>query len=98
MSRMSHIDSGEERLLLRVEEAATLLGVGRTTVYAMVSTQRLPIVRIGRSVRIPREALVQWIREHIDGDPDDRGVDSPAYAIPRVRYAFRPPAPPLSGS
>jgi excisionase family DNA binding protein len=95
---MRQIDSGEKRLLLRVEEAAALLGVGRTTVYAMVSAQKLPIVRIGRSVRIPRDGLVQWIRDHIDGDRDDSGVDSPAYAIPRVRYAFRPPAPPLSGS
>ena len=89
---MRRIDSGEERLLLRVEEAATLLGVSRTTMYAMVSAQKLPIVRIGRSVRIPREALLQWIQEHIDHVADDSGVDSPAYAIPRVRYAFKAPA------
>jgi excisionase family DNA binding protein len=89
---MRQIDAGEDRLLLRIEEAATLLGVGRTTVYAMVSAQKLPVVRIGRSVRIPREALVQWTQEHVDGKADERGVDSPAYAIPRVRYAFKAPA------
>ncbi len=88
---MRQIDSAEKRLLLRVEEAAALLGVGRTTVYAMVSAQKLPIVRIGRSVRIPRESLVQWIQELVEGKADERGVDSPASAIPRVRYAFKPP-------
>jgi excisionase family DNA binding protein len=90
---MRQIDSGEERLLLRVEEAATLLGVGRTTVYALVSAQKLLIVRIGRSVRIPRQALLQWIRDHIDGNTDESSADSPAYAISRVRYAFKPPVP-----
>src|SRR5437899_699761 len=94
MTGMMQVDSGEERLLLRVEEAATLLGVGRTTIYALVSAQKLPIVRIGRSVRIPREVLLRWIREQIDGegDADDSGGNPPAYAIPRVRYAFKAPA------
>jgi len=91
---MRQLDSGEERLLLRVEEAATLLGVGRTTVYAMVSAQKLPVVRIGRSVRIPRETLEQWVRDRIDGDSDDDNpVPSPVQPIPRVRYAFKPTVP-----
>ncbi len=91
---MRSLHSTEAPLLLRVEEAAKLLGVGRTTVFALVSAQKLPVVRIGRSVRIPREALERWIREHLVGDaPDEDAAESPGYAIPRVRYAFRPRAP-----
>ncbi len=91
---MRQIDSPEAPLLLRVQEAAKLLGVGRTTVFALVSDQKLPVVRIGRSVRIPREALEQWIQEHLVRDaPDEDAVESPGYAIPRVRYAFIPRAP-----
>jgi len=55
-------------LLLRPEEAARLLGLGRTTVFAMLAAGDLPVVRIGRSVRIPRVALEQWIAEHSEGD------------------------------
>lgn len=89
---MRQTDS-EEPLLLRIEEAAKLLGLGRTTVFALVSAQKLPVVRLGRSVRIPREALEQWIQEHVDVAAGDDGADeSPGYAIPRVRYAFRPRA------
>jgi len=91
---MHHPGGSGERLLLRVEEVAKLLGVGRTTVYALVSEQQLPVVRIGRSLRIPREALDQWVREQIDGDADDEDASkSPDYAIPRVRYAFKPAGP-----
>ncbi len=91
---MNHPDLSPERLLLRAEEVAKLLGVGRTTVYALVSAQKLPVVRIGRSLRIPRDALDQWIREQIDGDPDDDNAPkAPDYAIPRVRYTFKAAGP-----
>ena len=39
------------RLLLRINEAADVLGIGRTTVYELVANGELPVVRIGRSVR-----------------------------------------------
>jgi len=91
---MHRPDLPAERLLLRVEEVAKLLAVGRTTVYTLVSAQKLPVVRIGRSLRIPRDGLLRWILEQIDGegDADDSGDTPPAYAIPRVRYAFKAPA------
>ena len=31
--------------------------------FAMVAAGELPCVRIGRAVRIPREALERWVRE-----------------------------------
>jgi excisionase family DNA binding protein len=53
----------EAPLLLRVEEVAQLLGLGRTRTFQMVSAGQLPVVRIGRFVRIPRAALEEWIAE-----------------------------------
>lgn len=44
-------------LLLTVEEAAELLRIGRNGAYAAVSNGSLPSVRIGRTIRIPRDAL-----------------------------------------
>ncbi len=54
---------GLEPLLLKAPEVAKLLGLGRSKVFAMVAAGELPVIRIGRSVRIPRQALERWIRD-----------------------------------
>lgn len=38
--------------LLTVREVATVLGMREPTVYAWVASRRLPVVKLGRSVRI----------------------------------------------
>jgi excisionase family DNA binding protein len=48
-------------LVLTVEEAADRLGVGRTVMYALVSSGAVESVRIGRLRRIPADALVAFI-------------------------------------
>ncbi len=52
-----------ERLLLRPEEAAQMIGVGRSRMYALLASREVPSVRIGRSVRVPVEALRNWVRQ-----------------------------------
>jgi excisionase family DNA binding protein len=52
--------------LLRVEEAARMLQIGRTKMYELMGAGELPVVRIGRSVRIPRRSLEDWIAAHIE--------------------------------
>lgn len=53
--------------LLRPEQVGQILGVGRTKLYSMVRQGELPVVRIGRLVRIPRAALDAWIAERTQG-------------------------------
>ena len=53
----------EAPLLLRAEEAAKLLSLGRTTIFQMMASGELPCVRVGRAVRVPRTALERWVRE-----------------------------------
>jgi excisionase family DNA binding protein len=50
-----------ERALLRVGEAAEMLGLGRSKVYTMASRGEIPVLRLGRAVRIPRSLLLEWI-------------------------------------
>jgi excisionase family DNA binding protein len=50
-------------LLLRASEVAAILGIGRSTVFELAASGELPVVRIGRSVRVPRHALYRWIEE-----------------------------------
>jgi excisionase family DNA binding protein len=56
-----------ERLLLRIDEVAQLIGVSRTTAYALVNKGEIPSVRIGGLLRIPNEALRKLIEERADG-------------------------------
>ena len=52
-----------EPLLLKVADVAQLLGLGRSKVFAMLAAGELPVIRMGRSVRVPRAALERWIVE-----------------------------------
>jgi putative molybdopterin biosynthesis protein len=56
----------EPKKLLRVEEVAELLGVHRCTVFELLRKQELPVLRIGRAVRIPRKALDKWIDDNTE--------------------------------
>ena len=51
------------RLLLTVEEAAEMLGIGRTLAYALVSAGELPSVTLGRLRRIPTASLRTWVED-----------------------------------
>lgn len=57
----SSIHDVADKLLYRPEEAAYLLSLGRSTVFRMIGDGELPSVRIGRSVRVPHESLLNWI-------------------------------------
>jgi excisionase family DNA binding protein len=50
-----------DKLLLTPEEAAEVLGIGRTKVYALISDGDLLSVRIGNSRRVPRDAVDEFI-------------------------------------
>src|SRR6266851_3137123 len=65
-----------EPLLLRADEAATVLGIGRTKVFEMIASGDLPAIRFGRCVRVPRERLVRWIDEQLKAQLGARsGID-----------------------
>ncbi len=48
-------------LLLTPEEAAQVLRVGRTTIYALMKTGALQPVHIGRSCRLARAELERYV-------------------------------------
>lgn len=52
----------EDVVLLRAVEVARLTGLSRSQIYAMMATGRLPVIRIGRAVRVPKRALAEWIK------------------------------------
>jgi excisionase family DNA binding protein len=48
--------------LLTVKQAARVLNLGRSTVYELIADGRLEVVHIGRSTRVPTEAISKLIR------------------------------------
>ena len=62
-----------DKLLLRPETCAELLGVGRTQIYLLMSTGRLESVKLGRRRLVPREAVtafVERVREEQAGEAE----------------------------
>ncbi len=51
-------------LALCVDDLASVLGIGRNSVYALVRSGQIRSIRIGKQIRIPRDAL----RDFLQGD------------------------------
>ncbi|MER7460271.1 helix-turn-helix domain-containing protein [Micromonospora sp. NPDC126480] len=49
--------------LLTIEEAARRLGIGRTTMYALVKAGQVRTVTIGRLRRVPTFCLDEYVRD-----------------------------------
>ncbi|WP_106817328.1 helix-turn-helix domain-containing protein [Janibacter massiliensis] len=47
---------------LTVAEVASIMRVSKMTVYRMVHAGELPAVRVGRSFRVPEDAVHQYLR------------------------------------
>jgi excisionase family DNA binding protein len=63
MTNVRRADYGENRLLLRPEEVADMLALSRATIYQMLRDDELPSITVGKSRRIPVQALHDWVNE-----------------------------------
>ena len=48
---------------LRVEELMPILGIGRNTAYELIRSGQIRSIRIGRQIRIPRDALLEFLQK-----------------------------------
>ena len=48
---------------LRVEDLIPILGIGRNTAYELIRSGQIQSIRIGRQIRIPRDALLEFLRK-----------------------------------
>ena len=49
-------------LMLTVEEMASILRIGRNPAYQLVRDGNIQSIRVGRSIRIPRAAIIQFMQ------------------------------------
>ena len=67
-------------LLLDPVEVGKLLSLSRPKVCDMVRSGQIPSVRIGRSVRIPRDLLIDWIQHTTSAVSSRTAVRLPSWA------------------
>ena len=74
-----------DRPCISADEAFTHLGIDRTTGYRAIKTGSfpLPVIRVGRTIRIPTAALLQLLAV----DPPSEGVRSSVKSLPVGRSA-----------
>ena len=48
-------------LVLRVEDLMSILGIGRNTAYELIRCGQIRSVRVGKQLRIPKEALIEYL-------------------------------------
>ena len=48
-------------LTLRVEDLMPILDIGRNTAYELVRCKKIRSIRIGKQLRIPKDALVEYL-------------------------------------
>lgn len=54
---------GVEREMLRPSDVAESLGVTAGRVYQLIAAGEIPATRVGRAIRIPRQAWEAWLRK-----------------------------------
>jgi excisionase family DNA binding protein len=76
-----------ERLLLKVAEAASMLGIGRTKAYELIGRGELQVVHIDGAARVPAVSVHQYVARLMS--PPRRTMRS----APRRRSVSQPPLP-----
>ena len=59
-------DVQELPAILTVSQVQQILGLSRPKAYELVHTKGFPTVRIGRAIRVPREAFMRWMDKQKD--------------------------------
>ncbi len=65
-------EESSQALLLTVKEAAKLMRIGKDMAYALVAEGKIPNIRLGRHIRIPRASLIAHLQaeaEKVHGEP-----------------------------
>jgi excisionase family DNA binding protein len=53
-----------DKLLLKIEDAADALSLGRSKTYELIQRGELRTVKIGRATRVPAEAIREFVARH----------------------------------
>ena len=63
MNTREPVNSEALPLVLSVSELAKILHIGKNSAYQLVNSGEIRIVRIGKSIRIPQSALLDYLSQ-----------------------------------
>lgn len=52
--------------VLKVEDVQAILAIGRNTAYRLIQTKQLRCIKIGRSIRIPKRFLLEYLEGNFE--------------------------------
>ena len=59
-------------MTLTVEEAGELLGISRALAYEMARTGKLPVLRFGKRIVVPKKAIENMLEPSVPNTVHDR--------------------------
>jgi excisionase family DNA binding protein len=65
-----HNQTHNKSAFYTVDELAEFLKIGRSSAYELCKSNKFPTLRLGKIIRIPKQALYHWIVEQTGGDLD----------------------------
>lgn len=66
VAALGYGEETSQALMLTVKEAAKLMRIGRDMAYALVADGKIPSVRLGRHIRIPRASLIPHLQKEAE--------------------------------
>lgn len=60
--------------VLTVQQAQEILQIGRNTLYRLIQCGKLPHIRIGRCIRIPKARLIDYLNQAGYNDNDSHAA------------------------
>jgi hypothetical protein len=61
-------------LLLTMKHVQGITGLSKARTYDLALSQGFPLVRFGRSMRVPKDAFLRWLNEQA-GKESENGAD-----------------------
>jgi excisionase family DNA binding protein len=52
--------------ILNMDQVQQFLGISRPKAYELANMAGFPAIRIGRAIRVPREALTKWLESQYE--------------------------------
>jgi excisionase family DNA binding protein len=54
-------------LVLRMSHVQAVLGCSKNTAYELAHQKGFPVVRLGKAIRVPRDAFLRWLESQASG-------------------------------
>ena len=60
---MEYTQYAQLPLTLSIQDIQEILGIGKNTAYELIRCNKIYSIRVGRQIRIPKEALMSFLGE-----------------------------------